>query len=79
MSTAINNYPAFPTTPENMSSCGMSLRDYFAAHVSVDPGMVVNILLASGKEEATADEVAKIEATIRYNKADAMLAAREAA
>lgn len=78
MSARNDGGPAFPTVPENLSSCGMSLRDYFAIHTQVDPMLVAHALIAQGKANASPDDIAKCEAIIRYNKADAMLAAREA-
>ncbi len=54
----------------------MTLRDYFAIHAVIHPQMMVDIIVAQGKEDATADDIAKIEATLRYNKADAMLRER---
>jgi hypothetical protein len=70
--------PAFPIPGlhEDSDFNGMTLRDFFAAHVSIDHGHVTDILIARGHLEATADDIAKVEAALRYNKADAMLAER---
>lgn len=45
MSAHDTSTPAFPTVPENLTSAGMTLRDYFAAkwlvNITIYPGAAV--------------------------------------
>lgn len=69
------------------SFSGMSLRDYFAAHCPSDLAKVNNwedTVAIAGPQPEEADGIEKmvawnnkIEAFLRYNYADAMLAERE--
>lgn len=49
---------------------GMSLRDYFAAHVSLTPSELDFVMLVEGPEQQAR------EARIRFQKADALLKER---
>lgn len=57
-------------------SPGMTLRDYFAANVQVDFAVVEKVIVAQGKDRASVEQISKIEAVIRYSKAEALLAER---
>jgi hypothetical protein len=82
---------AFPTHPPSITDMarrihgepGMSLRDYFAATVSMD-GVALSALEALegpfpaySDAKAKQDWYARAEAAFRYHRADAMLKARE--
>ena len=66
------NPPAFPSCMNE--TCGLSLRDYFAAYSPLDFTDAVNAV-ESDKEETFAQLFYRL-AKMRYAYADAMLAAR---
>lgn len=71
-----NDGPAFPVPAENWS-CGMTLRDYFAAKAMV--ALINNDFCARGINEVVATGGAARDdliAAVAYTQADAMLRAR---
>ena len=89
-----NGGPAFPCTPESSvrmngeGGSGMTLRDYFATHTSIDHDEVgvryAAAIVGRDMPDFAADTLgnsafwAEYRARMRYIEADAMLAARSA-
>lgn len=87
MSTINNGGPALPVTEQNganFGGCGLTLRDYFAAHSDIPLEMAYEHALARLGEEGTylgdvpVREVLKSRAILKMAEADAMIEAREA-
>lgn len=74
-----NNIPAFPVPVDDHNNFkaepGMTLRDYFAAHVSLQAYDIERIAEVCRAFNITNEAG---EAIVRYEKADAMIGEREA-
>lgn len=64
-------------TPVEVQHPGMTLRDYFAAHVLPAVATQLWVMLGQSKTQLDDSSVPKLAAEFAYEVADAMLAARE--
>lgn len=62
---------------QHSSQEGMSLRDYFAIHADVPWNATMETLALRGNKTPTVREFVEYRAALKYEEADAMLAARK--
>lgn len=85
MSGVKDGGPAFPLSWKetnehgmefHMTHGGMTLRDWFAANADVPWNAVIETLSIKGEKNPTVGRMAEYRALLKFEEADAMLAAR---